>query len=438
MNNTTRKQLSVLAVLSLFVMVVYVTQTGLEKASQSAAALAATTVTVPAAAASKLGVPSGTKLQMGGCIETSGSSKGASVAHGMCKPKGKGKCSGDPLSKGKDFCVCTATAPGGSVLAMCYQGCCRYIGSSSAIKAAGQGGSGGGAEMAKSIMDMIKGMMSGGGSGNNQQQDQNWWDKDKEDDRDVKAYVCADGTEVSDSAFCPFGDGDIGDGTDSDGDTIPDSTDNCKYVSNTDQADADGDGIGTACDADEGVATSTTVTTATTTSSDSDDSDGTAAGTDADSTAAEYTSDTGGNTTTYIRLAAERAANPIASSGRGAQAALDFGAVPADLADSEDNGGLSRSDLEWQGLEELARRQLEGDGVSGSQYGALTDAERKALRDYHRSAVAVSGDLNPFSGNPLSGDRYDFEREGTAQKPSWLLRMFAAFFALFDGALGGK
>ena len=35
---------------------------------------------------------------------------------------------------------------------------------------------------------------------------------------------------------------------DSDGDGIPDSTDNCDFVSNVDQADNDGDGIGNACD----------------------------------------------------------------------------------------------------------------------------------------------------------------------------------------------
>ena len=36
---------------------------------------------------------------------------------------------------------------------------------------------------------------------------------------------------------------------DADGDTVPDSTDNCPSVANTDQSDADGDGVGDACDA---------------------------------------------------------------------------------------------------------------------------------------------------------------------------------------------
>ena len=48
------------------------------------------------------------------------------------------------------------------------------------------------------------------------------------------------------------GDG-IGDNSDADddGDGVADTTDNCPYTANTDQADADNDGIGTACDSSE-------------------------------------------------------------------------------------------------------------------------------------------------------------------------------------------
>jgi len=36
---------------------------------------------------------------------------------------------------------------------------------------------------------------------------------------------------------------------DSDGDGIPDSADNCPFVSNPDQADSNANGVGDACDA---------------------------------------------------------------------------------------------------------------------------------------------------------------------------------------------
>lgn len=40
--------------------------------------------------------------------------------------------------------------------------------------------------------------------------------------------------------------------TDSDGDGVYDSTDNCIYVANADQADCDGDGTGDVCDSENG------------------------------------------------------------------------------------------------------------------------------------------------------------------------------------------
>lgn len=76
----------------------------------------------------------------------------------------------------------------------------------------------------------------------------------------------ADGDGIPDSSDnCPYiynpdqadsdGDG-VGDAcdtaTDSDNDGIPDSTDNCPYIYNPDQIDSDGDGVGDACEAQPG------------------------------------------------------------------------------------------------------------------------------------------------------------------------------------------
>ena len=53
--------------------------------------------------------------------------------------------------------------------------------------------------------------------------------------------------------FFTFEDGHLVTGTpiDTDGDGVPDSSDNCPGVSNTDQTDTDGDAVGDACDADD-------------------------------------------------------------------------------------------------------------------------------------------------------------------------------------------
>jgi thrombospondin type 3 repeat protein len=56
---------------------------------------------------------------------------------------------------------------------------------------------------------------------------------------------------VSDDYVYRFRGGRLDDGTvptDSDGDGVPDSSDNCPNVSNANQADSDGDGVGNACD----------------------------------------------------------------------------------------------------------------------------------------------------------------------------------------------
>ncbi len=69
--------------------------------------------------------------------------------------------------------------------------------------------------------------------------DPNQWDTDG----DGVGDDCDDCPLVANSSDCTTAAGDV------DGDGIPDATDNCVYVSNVDQTDSDGDGMGDACDA---------------------------------------------------------------------------------------------------------------------------------------------------------------------------------------------
>ncbi len=62
---------------------------------------------------------------VGGCIGNIGS---VTVSHSVCTPPGPGRCTGDSKKPGKDFCPCPVSGTqGGSVTAICYQGCCRAI-----------------------------------------------------------------------------------------------------------------------------------------------------------------------------------------------------------------------------------------------------------------------------------------------------------------------
>lgn len=496
MSNKTKKQLSVLAVLSLFILIVYAAQTGLEKASQTAAPFydmfgdSYSSETARNDTDTKLlkqaGDIGGSKLKMSGCKETSGSALGATVNHEQCKPQGSGKCI-DPncAKKGtchlRDKCGCVGTAPGGYlVTGMCVSGCCEGLKWPDATSATGGGGGILGNVLGQALGKVLEKLMgggeSGGGSGGGSGSYNDLWGSNRYDNN-PPTYVCSDGTQVLDAAFCPNGlgvhtcadgtkvtdaafcadstdstdtDTDITDTTDSDSDGIIDNLDNCPYVANSDQADADADGIGTMCDTDEtgtDAGTNIDTDTDTQTSTDTDtntNNTNTTYGATAPTTGGQSGSggDNNAHTTTYVRLDAV-ARTPIVGGNIVRTPTLDtYNQAQREaygIGTDEEIGGLSRSDLEWQGLEELARRQLEG-GDKGADYpyGALSEEELKALRDYHRSAIAVSGDLNPFSGNPLAGDRYRWEEESDEKQPGWATQLLLSLLALFKGMVGAQ
>ncbi len=100
----------------------------------------------------------------GNCIGNIGS---VSVSHSLCAPPGPGKCTGDPKKPGKDFCPCPVSGTqGGSVTAICYQGCCRAISASSpgeALSGLSQGQQSLLGVLGQGLQQFLGQMMQGGG-----------------------------------------------------------------------------------------------------------------------------------------------------------------------------------------------------------------------------------------------------------------------------------
>jgi len=91
------------------------------------------------------------------------------ISHMSCKPAGPGPCTGDPKKPGKDLCPCAVSGTqGGSIQAICFNGCCREVSASgpkgalSGFSGAQQGSFG---SLMQSLSGMLKGLMSGGSGG---------------------------------------------------------------------------------------------------------------------------------------------------------------------------------------------------------------------------------------------------------------------------------
>ena len=418
----TKTQLTLLSALSLFVLVAYATSYGLDRTSQSANALASggQIITVPPDAVKSVGGVSGDKLQISGCIESSGSAGGMVANDAICKPKTK-TCAKDGRG---NFCPCTVTNVGITGKGICFDGCCRYVSVPSAktinggTTGANMTGTGAGGQFLQGMgqgfmQSLMQALMGGGGSGGSG--DVLW------PDFPTQSYTCSDGTRVLNQALCPTTPSPLStstDNTDSDGDGISDDADNCKLISNPDQKDSDGDGIGDVCDVDASTTTDPGISPATTTTSAG--SPNPVANPTTTQPTQTWQNDSGSDTVTYV-------INSVTNRQLQENGQLNNNIATRDVMPDLDNqqlqGGFNDpTDMSLQDLEARALAKLK----SGKTMRDLSKEERNALLGFHKSAIAVSGDLNPFTS------RYaKYEASGDAHEPGWFTKFILMLMTLF-------
>lgn len=321
--------------------------------------------------------------------------KGCAV---FTKPCGvKGGTAGCP-------CVVSGTG-GGSVKAFCSASkpCCEYGGSTSASSAAAQGG------MLGQLMQMLQQLMQGGGGGGggDMPPPPNFdYGTGGTDDNLLDIDPNLLGADDDFNLDAVFGDGDDGDGTE----VITDENGNTGI---------DTDGDGTVDEPAPGQEGDTVVTTY------------------------EYAEAVGDNPIVGDGIESDTYASATDNEEFGFDADTsefdaDFAGAYLDPSDGTVAGpALTLEELEAAGLLEAYRLGATGETHSGSltvPYESLTPAEIRSLQDYHSSAVAVSGKLSPFQGNPLSNEQYDRAHEGEGEQGenilSKLIRFLAALFGV--------
>ena len=364
-----------------------------------------------------------------GIAAAAGNAGNVKVVNSVCQPPGPGVCTGQPQLKGRNGYPCPVkNLKNGYIMGACINGVCSVTAPSVCVKpsftdsatAAKTGGLGQalGQMFGQLLQQLLQG---GGGGGGGQQQPQappppnfSYGTGGTQDDSLLTIDTGPLGdTEDDFNLDAIFGD-DTTDEGDSGGDVITDENGDTGI-------DTDGDGVvDTPAPGQEG---DTVVTTY------------------------EYTEAVGENPIVGDGLESDtftqatEGEEPFGFDADTSEFDADFASANLDPGDDSVTGsGLSLEELEAQGLLEAYRLGANGETHSGSlsvPYESLTPAEIRTLRDYHSSAVAVSGKLSPFQGNPLSNEQYDSapaeeqsleeRNEGVFSK---VLKFIAALFGL--------